>query len=324
MRNKINHFLFGSLIAVCIVCVGVFITLAAYLNRQNEETITQLGNIYMSSLAERISMHFESITDHRLVQMKTMTESIPPEYSADKESLTDWLLYNGQSRGYEALAYCGSDGTLEMVYGGQIEFSSDTAFLQTIESGTGGIAVGFGGDGERVALVYVPVSLDIPGTEGCVALVGQLPLSYIAETLSLEDDDTLVYSFVIRRDGNFVVRNSAAFRDNYFDRVLAIYEEVDGQTPEEYVAELQAAMEAGTDYSTMIQFEGERRHMYCSSLPNSVWYLVTLMPYGALNESVETLGTRSLTAAMICCAVILAVLLVVFLRYFGLNRMHLK
>ena len=45
MKNKIRHFLTGSLIAVCIVCIVVFTILAVYLSRQNEQTITQLGNI---------------------------------------------------------------------------------------------------------------------------------------------------------------------------------------------------------------------------------------------------------------------------------------
>lgn len=134
----------------------------------------------------------------------------------------------------------------------------------------------------------------------------------------------MVYSLVIRKDGTFVVRNSAAVRDNYFDRVRAVYEETNGQTPEEYIAEFEAAMQEGKDYSTMVQIEGVRQHMYASSLPNSVWYLVTLMPYGSLNESVKTLGTRSMLASAAVCAVILFVLIVLFLRYFTLNRAQVK
>jgi len=324
MQNKIKHFLTGSLVAVCAVCIGVFVALAIYSSRQNEQTITQLGNIYMSSMNERITKHFDSIIDHRLVQMEGMTGNIPPAYTADKEALREWLLYNGQSRGYASLAYCGADGSLEMIYGEQVTLYSTEALLDAIGNGEGGVAVGSGSEGERVVLIYVPIKLSIPGTEGYAALVGELPISYLAETLSLEENDSLIYSFVIRKDGSFVVRNSSAFRDNYFDRVLAIYEEVDGKTPEEYIADLKAAMEAGTDYSTMIQFEGERRHMYCSALPNSVWYLVTLMPYGALNESVETLGVRSLTAALGGCVVILLVLLMVFMWYFRMNREQMK
>lgn len=170
----------------------------------------------------------------------------------------------------------------------------------------------------------MPVRLTIPGMENCVAMIGELPISYLSDILSLEAEDALVYSLVIRKDGTFVVRNSAAVRDNYFDRVRAIYEETGGQTPEDYIAGLTAAMQEGRDYSTMVQFEGVRQHMYASSLPNSVWYLVTLMPYGALNESVETLSSRSLAASALVCAVILLVLIALFLRYFTLNRAQVK
>ncbi|WP_298031301.1 response regulator [uncultured Dysosmobacter sp.] len=320
MQNKIKHFLIGSLAAVCVVCIAVFAALAIYLNRQNEQTITQLGNIYMSSMNNRISMHFGSITDHRLSQMRALTEDIPPAYRGGKDALREWLAYNGEARGYASMAYCYKDGSMEMIYGSQLENSSPEAFLRVMESGEDRIAVGLNGTGERVSLICVPASIQVPGLEDCIALVGELPISYIAETLSLEEEDSLIYSFVIRKDGDFVVRNSDAVRDNYFERVQAVYDEVDGRTNEEYIKELKAAMAAGNDYSTMIQFEGERRHMYASPLPNSVWYLITLMPYGALNESVETLGSRSLLAALGGCTVILLVLLAVFLEYFRMNR----
>jgi hypothetical protein len=324
MKNKIRHFLTGSLIAVCIVCIVVFTILAVYLSRQNEQTITQLGNIYMSSMNERITKHFGSITDHRLVQMKALAEDIPPKCGNDKELMYKWLTYSGRTRGYESLGCCHADGTFEMIYGEAAEFSNATTFLKTLENGENRIAVGYNSAGKQIILICVPVSIDIPGMEDCIALVGELPISYIADTLSLEEESSLIYSFVIRQDGTFVVRNSAAVRDNYFDRVRGVYEEVDGQTPEEYITKLKAAMESGNDYSTMVQLEGERRHMYCSSLPNSEWYLVTLMPYGALNESVESMGARSLGAAATACAVVLLVLLAVFLRYFNLNRTQMK
>ena len=169
-----------------------------------------------------------------------------------------------------------------------------------------------------------PVRLSIPGMEDCIAMIGELPISYLSDILSLEEEDSLVYSLVIRKDGTFVVRNSAAVRDNYFDRVRAVYEETNGQTPEEFITEFEAAMQAGSDYSTMVQISGVRQHMYASSLPNSVWYLVTLMPYGSLNESVKTLGARFMTASAAVCAVILLTLIAMFLRYFTMNRAQVK
>ena len=324
MKNKINHFLTASLIAVCLVCISAFAVLAIYINQQNDQTISELGNIYMSSMNDRITKHFGTMTEHRMSQLGKLVETIPPEYVNDEEKLNQWLVYNVQARGFDSAAYCYSDGSFEMFYGEMLTPSDPEAFLRYMQNGENRLIIGRNSAGELVVLAGVPLKTKIPGKEDCIALVGELPLSYIAETLSLEDENALIYSFVIRKDGSFVVRNSGAYRDNYFDRVRAIYEELDGKSSEEYIAELEAAMDAGTDYSAIIQMEGERRHVYCSSLPNSVWYLVTLMPYGALNESVETLGTRSLCAAMLSCLTILLILIAVFLRYFSMNRAQMK
>jgi len=327
MKDKIKHFLAGSLAAVCVVCIAAFAALAFYLNWQSDQAVGQLGNIYMANINERISKHFGAISDQCLTPMTTFAENIPPMCGSSKEEYFKWMTYYGKSRDYESVSWCDSEGNIEVIYGDPLRYSGPATFLESLKNGESRVAVGFNGAGEQVVLMCAPVRLNIPGMEDCVAMIGELPISYLSEILSLdtlEDNSTLIYSLVIRKDGAFVVRNSAAVRDNYFDRVRAVYEEMDGQTPEDYIAELEAAMKAGSDYSTMVQVEGVRQHMYASSLPNSVWYLVTFMPYGALNESVESLGTRSLAASMIVCAVILLSLIALFLRYFTLNQAQMK
>ncbi len=327
MKDKIKHFLTASLIAVCIVCIAAFAALTMYLNEQNDQAVTQLGSIYMSNINDRISKHFDAISDQCLTPMTTFAENIPPMCDSSKEEYFKWMTYYGHSRDYDSISWLDDEGNLETIYGDPIQYSGPTTFVEIMKRGESRVAVGYNGSGEQVVLMCAPVSLNIPGMENCVAMIGELPIGYLSDTLSLdtqEDTSTLIYSLVIRKDGTFVVRNSAAVRDNYFDRVRAVYEETDEQTPEEYIAELEAAMQAGDDYSTMVQIEGMRQHMYASSLPNSVWYLVTLMPYGALNESVESLGTRSLVASAAVCAAILLTLIVVFLWYFGLNRRQME
>lgn len=324
MKNKIKHFLVSSLAGVCIVCIVAFTALAAYLNRQSEQAVTQLGNIYMSNINERISKHFDAISDQCLIPMTTFAENIPPMCESSKEEYFEWMTYYGHSRDYESISWCDDEGNIETIYGDSLQYSGPANYLDTLKKGEARVAVGRNGSGEQVVLMCAPVKLSIPGMEKCVAMIGEMPISYLSNILSLEDEESLVYSFVIRKDGTFVVRNSAAVRDNYFDRVRAVYEKTNGQVPEEYIAELEAAMQAGRDYSTMIQVDGVRQHMYASSLPNSVWYLVTLMPYGALNESVESLGTRSIASSLAVCVVILLALIAVFLRYLVLNRAQMK
>jgi len=324
MKDKIKHFLVGSLVLVCVVCIGAFGALALYLSDQNDQAISQLGNIYMTNINERISKHFGAISDQCLEPMTTFAENIPPMYESSKEAYYQWMTYYGHSRDYTALSWCDGEGNLEIIYGEELEYTGPAGLLESLKSGESRVAAGYNSAGEQVVMMCAPVSLSIPGMEDCVAMVGAMPISYLSDILALEEESSLVYSLVIRKDGTFVVRNAAAYRDNYFDRVRAVYEEIDGVTPEEYIAELEAAMQAGTDYSTMVQAEGARHHMYASSLPNSVWYLVTFMPYGALNASVEGLSLRSLGASALVCAIILLVLIAVFLGYFNLNRRQMK
>lgn len=324
IKNRIKHFLVGSLASVCVVCIVAFMSLGIYLNYQNEQAVTQLGNIYMSNINERITKHFEAISAQCLDPLTTFAENIPPMAENSKEEYFKWMTYYGHSRNYNSISWCDEDGNIETIYGNPLQDTGSPIYIESLKNGKSRVAVGYNNAGEQVVLMCSPVKLTIPGMEKCIAMIGEMPISYLSDILSLEEQNSLVYSFVIRTDGTFVVRNSAAVRDNYFDRVRAVYGEVDGKTPEDYITELQTAMKSDEDYSTMVMVDGELRHMYASTLPNSVWYLVTLMPYGALNKSVETLGTRSIAASMIVCAVILFTLFIVFIRYFTLNRMQLK
>ena len=60
---------------------------------------------------------------------------------------------------------------------------------------------------------------------------------------------------------------------------------------EQYIRELEAAMDKGEDYSALMVFGSERRHLQCNKLPYSEWYLVTVLPYGELDQAVS--GCRS-------------------------------
>ena len=67
----------------------------------------------------------------------------------------------------------------------------------------------------------------------------------------------------------------------------------------------------------------ERRYVYCSPLPSSEWYLVTVMPHGTLDEAVEGLGNQRVFTALGSCAVIILALLVIFYIYFRMTRQQL-
>ncbi len=316
------RFLKISLAFVSVLCVVIFSFLAVYMSRASSSTISEIGRIYMSGMNERISMHFATTIDLRLSQVRAMIEDNPPG-KTDSRILRETLAYNAKVRGFDYLAYYSRDGEFDMLCGEQVDVLDPAPFLASLNNGEQKIAVGSDQSGNK--LVLMGVSAEYPMEDGeCTALVVGLPVDYIQEVLFLDEEDAIVYSHIIRRDGSFVIRSGDAFRDNYFERIRSIFDEVGGENAEEYVAELSDAMNEGKDYSNVLDMGSERRHLYCTLLPYSEWYLVTVMPYGTLDESIRNLSLHWITLTVIGCATVLLALTFVFMKYFGLTRKQLR
>lgn len=320
-HRKTTRFLRSSMVIIAIICIGIFIFLGCYINSQNEKTINQVGSIYMASMNERVSKHFSTMVNLRLTQMDTLIETLPTSTREDSEEMREWLEYNGKIRGFESIAYYFEDGSFEMIYGTQVDSAKAEKFLQSICNHKSMISVGIDTDGEQSAVLGVPFETTLQDGRKSVALVGRMPIEYISETLSLDDEDSLMYSFVIRRDGSFVIRSKGAYRNNYFERAKALYDEVNGkQNIEQFISELQTAMNDKKDYSAMFKMDGNYCQLYCSKLPSSEWYLITILPYGTLNEVIEEQGHKTFFIFLTCCIAILLLLIFIFMRYIQINH----
>ncbi len=319
-KHESTHFLKHSMFFIIIICIGIFIFLGIYTNKQSDKTIDQVGSLYMASMNERISKHFLTMVDLRLTQLDTLAETIPTKTREDNDEIRGWLEYNGKIRGFEALAYFFEDGSFEMIYGTPAASVNADRFFQSMQNGERKVSVGVGVNGEQSAFLGIPLEVSLSDGRKSIAIVGRMPIDYISETLSLGEENSLMYSFVIRQDGSFVVRTMGASRDNYFERARALYEHVEGKRDiEQFILELQTAIAEKEDYSAMFTMNGGLLQMYCSSLPSSDWYLITVLPYGALNETVEKQGRQMLFISLGSCLVILLALFLRYLRYYQMN-----
>ena len=318
LLNSAARFLTVSLALVLLLTVCIFSFLAFYMSRKSSETISAVGTTYMTGMGEKVTQHFTSIIELRLSQVTALVESFQPG-GASPEELREELSVNAQLRGFESLAYYSRTGEFDMLFGEEPVLADPEPFLASMNAGEIKIAVTSPVDGHKDVLLGVSAEYTMSSGETCTALVASLPVDYIAETLSLYSENTLVYSHIIRRDGTFVIRSGDAFRENYFDRIQTLFEE-QGENGEQYIRDLEAAMDAGEEYSALLTFGSERRHLQCNKLPYSEWYLVTVMPYGKLDQSVNDLSRTWLCLVFLGCAVVLAALLLVFLQYSKILR----
>ena len=308
-----TRFLRAMVSTVLVLTVCIFSFLALYMCHQSKETIREVSQMYMASISEQITMHFETTIGLRLNQLDTLVKSASAKDVHHNLQEQIRLIEDAQTQAFTHLAFYHTDGSFEMLYGSPIEVTDPEPFMTSILNKEKKVAVGTDQEGNPIIILGVPSNHIHEST--CAALVAVLPVSYINETLSLDENSDHVYSFIIREDGSFIIRTSDAFRDNYFERVEDLYEEVDGGSPEDYAAALKEAMHREEDYSASFVIRGDTRQLYCSKLAHSEWYLLTFMPYNALDQIINGFTSRWTVLLVTACAFVLVALLLIFRQY---------
>lgn len=319
MGNKTMRFLTVSFIVVIGVCIVMFTALGIFMNRKSTETIDDVGTIYMEGMNERISMHFETIIGMRLSYLESVINDVPPESTENYDDMCQKLVYNATARDFDYLSLYSERGEFSMLYGEDIILADPEPFMRSMQKGDKKVAVGKTGSGEEIVMMGIPVRYRMKNGDKSLALVAGLPVAYIKMILNLDYENSMVYSHVIRRDGSFVIKSAGAERDNYFDRIRALYK--DNAAAEKHISELKTAMENKEDFSSIFEVKNdERRHVYCTLMPYSEWYLVTVMPFGIMDEEVSDFSVLWVVMAIISCTFMMIMFITVFMHYYKLTR----
>ena len=323
VNTKTSHFLIGSFCGLIVISIVVFLALGVYMNRASEKTINAVGDLYMTGMSDRISAHFQTIIGSKFDQAEA-TVKVVDAHNENIDDLYEDLAYRAHARDFDYLALCSETGELQMLYGDQIQLADPEPFFTSLRNHQEKVAVGVDSDGDNIVLFGVEADYPMNDGSKCMAMIAAMPADYITAMLSMDKDDALVHSHIIRKDGTFVIQDSKVAYSDYFSVVREKQDDDKMEEAEEFITNLAVSMEAGENYSDVLQFDGNRQQVYSTALANSEWYLVTALPYGVLNETVNSLSQQRLIATFVSFAVIATLLLLIFFRYFQLMRLQLQ
>ena len=324
MVNNTRKFLFTSAISLVALCVGCFFSLWFFMSGKSQDTISDIGMIYMSEMSKQLREKFDAIIKLRLAEVEGVVKRTPPESAVYSSDMIEELALSGSIRNFEYLAMYTDTGEREVIYGGTVEVSDEAEFRKVLKEKGGRVTSGFNEEGKKLLLLFVDAKYPMMDGDSSSALVAGIPMDYLNDALVLEGEDALVYSHIIRADGTFVIRSGDGFRDDYFTRIREVFEPFGGKSPEEYALELQEALNEGQEYSTMIMANGMRQHLYCSQLPDCQWNLLAIMPYGVLDDAINNLGKQRQFIILGVSSVILAAVMVVFVMYYKLSQKQMR
>lgn len=320
MKKNISRYLLISIIVSSILSVVIFTSVTAHMKEKNQESISKIGEIYMTEMNQQIQQKFSSIIDIRLSQVEGMIQRTPPEEYQFGTALVDELQTSARVREFKSLALYTKNGDFKNIYGQGIVPLDQKEFEDILKNSDKKISRGVGADGERLLLLAANAKYDMgEGRTSDVVVVG-ISMDYFKNALFVDEKENTAHSHVINKNGDFVIRGEESNISNFFDRVENDFKEYEGKSKDKYAEEIKTAIEHNENYSTIILMGEEKCHLYMSELDESEWYLISILPFGELDNIVYELDETRTSTMLIASICILAMLLGIFILYYRLTR----
>lgn len=318
--KSIKLFLFVSSIGLIILGFVVFSWMGMEMSNKSEAAVDEISDIYMSEMSSQLQKKFEAVIDLYLAQLDGVIKRVEAEEFDYKRSLRQELELFAEIRDFKFMGLYTEEGDCDLIYGEPVKVSNQDEFFRMIGNDDTRISSGVNASGEKFFLLGKTV--DYPMKDGNIsdALVVGVPVDTLENMLALDEKEAILFSHIIAEDGDFIIRSGEAYRDSYFERILAEFEVTKGKTPEQYAEEIKDAIVKKEDYSTAVTVKGGKQHLYLTSLSHSEWYLLSIMPDGRLDDAVKRMGDARQRIMLTAGGIMLAAAFIIFIMYYKMSQ----
>ncbi len=315
----------GGFLFIFLLAIITFFSLNRYMDIQTEKDVRTIAQVHLQGVAEQELDRFEAIKAIRFTQIASMKKKIISMDSKDSDRIYEELHNSAEFQNLSNCSLISEDGKLENVYGTAIEKLGDQNFL--LESLIAGDKIVTGGWNieEQIIIYASPLSVPMKNGEQSVGVLWCKPMATFSDMMNIQSDSSLVYFHIIRRDGSYVLNNKDVVGKTYYENVLE-YVTPENMTADEAVEMLKDAIASNdkfrmdTTYVDQVSRINERRSVYGDCLPDSNWYMVSIIPYGVLDETIEGMGRSRNTGMFVAVGILTVGILVVFALYMRMTR----
>lgn len=324
MNKNGIRFLISSFIVFVCTCILVFIMLAVFMTGRTDRAIQDLSQIYLAEINEQVQQKFRTTIDLRLEQVEGTIQRTPPDSELSEEEIRKELQISAEVRGFDWLAFCMGDGAVDTICGKEVEIEREK-LQENLDQGDYIIVWGTQSQDKRMLVFGIHAQYRLENGEQSAALIAAIPMEDMAKVLFENKGDSKVTSHLIDYNGNFIIRNGDAFRESYFERLLAMVDSSQGKTVDDYIREIQASMDAGEDYIATVSTENESSYLSCTKLSlDTDWYLINVIPATVFGDVVNDLDKMRSIVMLASVIVILLIISYIFYRYYEQTRAQVK
>lgn len=323
MEKKVKRFLWCSVTIAVLICVIIFVSLIYFMSNKTEESITDIGELYMSEINVQLEQKFNTIINLRLEQVEGIYERTKPASINDRKKMLEELKLSAEVRNFSYLALYDKNGQAEKIFGeDNIEIVEFDAVKENLNARGNAIALGRNSKGKKYLMLAQSAEYMLENGGASCAIIAAVPIDYLSSALFLNEKDAMLYSHIVDKDGNYIIRSGEAYRQSYFHRLEAL---LDKDNSQYYINAMKKAMGKNEPYSTVLLMEGKRQHIFCSPISTDVdWYLISVMPSGVLDNQLTNLDSARIVLTVGALLAILIVMLITFMLYYRLSRQVMR
>lgn len=319
-RDKTKKMLISSFAILITVSMCMMFIQALFMSYKSEETISEMGELYMSETNWQLQQKFEIVTNIWLQEGEGIIERTPPENAVYGEELKSELMLGAYVRNVASMELYADTGEYEVIYGKHVICENRLGINGLLEEQGSWISGGADEDGNKMFTLALEVAYPMSDGKRSTIMTLSYPIEVLEKSLELDNEEGLAYSSIIRRDGSYVICSKDAIEENYFERLQMHNEETNKKKTEDFVSEIKRAMGNKEEYTAQIKMDGEHKHLYCVPLEGSDWYLVSTMPYEVLENTIRNLEDARQYSLVGMVIFILTAQFIVFAMYYRMTQ----
>ncbi len=320
-KNNVRRMLILGFFIILIVAILDFTWLVWYMNRESDRDVQSIAKTYIKSITAEEIYSYEAIAQIRLDQMqflKNQLDSLRKGSSA--QDINSTIRRSVSFRDLESVVLLSQSETFQTSFGQELKKVDDMEYLKKELSTNGGVVMAAESvDGETYITWALPASYPMLNGETSIGILFCRKMNQFIDKLKLEAERTLATFLLIRRDGSYVVTGTETQELTVFEKIQKYIKPIDA-TPQQKVDELKKAIETDGTWEVTATYTdpergiSERRMISAVPLPGSNWYLITILPYGVLDQVIDNMGQNRFFATTTAVTILsLAILLVMIL-----------
>ena len=331
LKDESRRLIFGGFFFIVSMSLLVFLGMNRNMESRTENDVRQVAQSYVEGVASESLYHVTSIAGIRFGQVYRLIDWVN-SYAplGDVNAVYGEIQRIASSQSLITCALVMDDGSFETVYGIPFKEFRDLDFvLQRIKTGDRAIT---GGQNEReqVIIWYVPVKYPMKNGKVSSGIICCRPMKDFMETFRLNADGSLATYNLIRRDGSFVVRDRGSIaKGDFFEQMIQNETGID-KPIEDIVKEFKQAIVDGETIRYVSNYRNPTsgavggRSVIGVPMPESNWYILSVMPFNAMDHMIMDMGETRSRTMVISVAFLFLCVLGVFVLYYRMSQRHIE